>query len=1010
MQVLCGVVVGGGAMAQPRHFAHFSVRDGLSDSRVQCLLRDRAGFLWVGTAHGLNRFDGHNFRHYLPGAGLPAHSNAGINALAQDAQARLWIATDDGLCLLDTRSGHAHTWRNTGRDDGSLPNSLVRDLLVDAQDRLWVACDNRDPAWLDPSTGRFVRLPFRRFVQTALPQYADRGYVTVERLQAKGREGLWLFSNCGLFDYDFGTGRLRHCPRTAAPPSACAVPLAGMGDALVVEDTCTRQVGFQTFPGSAGHPDLAHASQPYAASGAQAWLLLQGQLWWRDAGNWLPCSVEEGDAAARPVGPVQALLVDAAGSAWIGGAEGLWCCTQAAQRFAQLDLPTVPGSQFTDFLALPTQGRWLALDGPGARLLVLAGEELVRIIDIPQPGTFLHRDRENRIWLGAEGHMYQVDTLAYQLHDSPIFSGLHELVGKDVVIAMGQDRAGRTWLGFEDAGLVVYKPATGTWWHPGEADGFLSESVRGFLPDPQTGDMWVATDDHGLYRYRADADSFVLYRHEERRPSGSLGAYMVNAICLDGKGRLWAATDPGGISRFDPAAKPGAEFQTIGVAEGLPSGRCLGLCRDRAGDLWVTTQAGIAWIDHQRLQVRAFRAEDGLPEGLSWQPQLGADGRIRIGTTRGVCDFHPDSLLRQSVDPRILLCGFRIFDRECNDSLGLHAAQAATLSYRQNFFSVDFASADLARMHRMHYAYRLTGFDADWVDGGQSRIASYTNVPPGSYTLELRSGMDGTWNAVGLSIPIVITPPYWQTWWFRVLAALVIGAVAWGIYRWRIGAIRREAALRNEFNQQLARTEMAALRAQMNPHFVFNCLSSINRFILVNQPEEASGYLTKFARLIRLILDNSRTETVLLSKELEAISLYVEMEQMRFHNRFAFQLELAPDVQPEHIEVPPLLIQPYVENAIWHGLMHKKGEGLLQLRLRMEGQRLCVVVEDDGVGREKAMALKSRSATVHKSHGMKLSSERIAAINRLYGSDAQVETEDLQADGQPVGTRITLRF
>jgi LytS/YehU family sensor histidine kinase len=197
----------------------------------------------------------------------------------------------------------------------------------------------------------------------------------------------------------------------------------------------------------------------------------------------------------------------------------------------------------------------------------------------------------------------------------------------------------------------------------------------------------------------------------------------------------------------------------------------------------------------------------------------------------------------------------------------------------------------------------------------------------------------------------------------------------------------------------------------MNPHFVFNCLSSINRFILVNQPDEASAYLTKFSRLIRLILDNSRTETVPLNKELEALQLYVEMEQMRFTDHFEYRLEVTDGVQTEHVEVPPLLIQPFVENAIWHGLMHKKAPGLLQVRVFYEGKKLCVEVEDNGIGRQRAMELKSRSATVNKSLGMRVTAERLEVINQLYGTNAEVTTVDLKDEnGEAIGTRVRVSF
>jgi LytS/YehU family sensor histidine kinase len=180
---------------------------------------------------------------------------------------------------------------------------------------------------------------------------------------------------------------------------------------------------------------------------------------------------------------------------------------------------------------------------------------------------------------------------------------------------------------------------------------------------------------------------------------------------------------------------------------------------------------------------------------------------------------------------------------------------------------------------------------------------------------------------------------------------------------------------------------------------------------LVNKPDEASAYLTKFSRLIRLILDNSRTETVPLNKELDALQLYVEMEQMRFSDRFEYRPEISPQVQTEHVEVPPLLIQPFVENAIWHGLMHKKAPGLLQLRVFYEGKNLCIEVEDDGIGRQRAMELKSRSATVNKSLGMKVTAERLEVINQIYGTHAVATTEDLSNEnGEVAGTRVRITF
>ena len=397
--------------------------------------------------------------------------------------------------------------------------------------------------------------------------------------------------------------------------------------------------------------------------------------------------------------------------------------------------------------------------------------------------------------------------------------------------------------------------------------------------------------------------------------------------------------------------------------------------------------------------ANAFTEEDGLPTEFLDQPLfLANDGNLYDGLKYGYFQFDPDSLLQPHNESSINLTSFKIFDQELGDSLALNGLDKLDLNWRANFFHLEWASADILAARKMQFAYRLQNFDVDWIQAGHRHAASYTNVPPGDYVFEVKSGVDGSWDAVGLQLAIHIEPPFWQTWWFRVLALATVVGIIYLIYRLRMRQIKREAALKSEFDQRIARTEMAALRAQMNPHFVFNCLSSINRFILVNQPEEAPEYLTKFSRLIRLILDNSRTDTVLLSKELDALKLYIEMEQMRFSDRFAASIEVDARLQVAQLEVPPLLIQPYVENAIWHGLMHKKEACQLTIRLYPIGIRLCIEVEDNGVGRDMAFELKSRSATSQKSHGTEVTSERLQVINRLYGTQATVETIDLRDD------------
>jgi tetratricopeptide (TPR) repeat protein len=219
-----------------------------------------------------------------------------------------------------------------------------------------------------------------------------------------------------------------------------------------------------------------------------------------------------------------------------------------------------------------------------------------------------------------------------------------------------------------------------------------------------------------------------------------------------------------------------------------------------------------------------------------------------------------------------------------------------------------------------------------------------------------------------------------------------------------------------EFLRQTAELEMQALRAQMNPHFIFNCLSSINRFILKNESKMASNYLTRFSRLMRMVLMNSQKSLIALEDELEMLRLYLEMERLRFKNSFDYGITLLNEIDSGNIFIPPLLLQPFCENAIWHGLMHLPSvqsgrQGRLDIELSMQENILLCIITDNGIGREKAAELKSKTAEKEKSMGLKITTERLALINREKGIQTFYEIEDVENEsGNIAGTKVTIRI
>ncbi len=220
----------------------------------------------------------------------------------------------------------------------------------------------------------------------------------------------------------------------------------------------------------------------------------------------------------------------------------------------------------------------------------------------------------------------------------------------------------------------------------------------------------------------------------------------------------------------------------------------------------------------------------------------------------------------------------------------------------------------------------------------------------------------------------------------------------------------RERSIEQRYVRQLADTEMSALRAQMNPHFLFNGLNSIKRFVIQNEPAEAGVYLSKFAGLIRLVLENSKSSLIPLERELETLNLYMEMERLRFETQFTYAITVAEGIAPKEVDVPPTLLQPYVENAIWHGLLHRPlPGGHVGVRIEADGsQGYRFVVEDNGVGRAAAAEMRSRSATTRKSLGLKITADRLRLLHERYGLNTSVSIEDLFEGGAAAGTRVTI--
>lgn len=251
--------------------------------------------------------------------------------------------------------------------------------------------------------------------------------------------------------------------------------------------------------------------------------------------------------------------------------------------------------------------------------------------------------------------------------------------------------------------------------------------------------------------------------------------------------------------------------------------------------------------------------------------------------------------------------------------------------------------------------------------------------------------------------------------WLLIAVLLIVALSGFFIYR-NLKLKSKNEKLQNqkmqsELKLKATELEVQALRAQMNPHFIFNCLSSINRFILKNETEAASDYLTKFSRLIRMVLANSNKPFISLEDELDMLKLYLDMERLRFKNTFDYSINFTNSIDSGNVFIPPMLLQPFAENAIWHGLMHKQGHGKLEIALSLEDKILTCIISDNGVGRSKAAIFKSKSVEKQKSMGMQMTRDRLALLNHDIHEDTFLNVEDIiDQEGNVSGTRVILKM
>lgn len=987
------------------NFRNIDNSNGLNSNDVYALTQDRNGYIWIGTDKGLQRYDGLRFMDCLKDS-TKIGSQKVYSVYSDDDRGRILYDQPDRRLWEWNFSSHQSVEANTG-EPKDLPSVTIPDWRGKTwiikeywTDRLGHDADRKGIAFVKESGGR----PFRHasFIKDT---------VLHQLWLVDTANGLLLFNEPGFDRSGIKDEHLLSQLKSIAPH--------------IHKIVFDRYENIWLISWSGNFYRLDRRNQKLFSYSLPAVLEQQGN------GSNVPCWVSD-------------ILADSRGALWLATAKaGLLQYDYDKDEFRYI--LRQPGNsaalQYNHQINVIFQDReeniWLGTDrgicifNPyiqyfNAFSIQHTGNLSMAINEISTAAL----TGQNELWVGSWGGGLTVYDSVFHFKKHLFFKG--SIDQNEIWSLVIQDN-GILWAGCQSGYLHVIDLNSGLvrTLRPPETE---NSTIKSMVRDKQ-GNTLLGLQNGKVIFFDRKKEEFepyqmaaqpsavqlspveTLYIHEDGScwagTRQGMGEYNINKRCFESvyhpfpgsDVRCWGinryddslmivATEDYGIFLFNRRTK---NFNKIQVNEDRPHWSAYAVDRDSAGKIWFNTDYSIGNYDPKNNRSFICQPEQGLItssfEGCSLLHS--GTGKWITWTSAEIVAFHPDQIDAFSkTEAPVSITGFDVYSNpRFIDSQIIHHLPVE-LRYNENFIAIEFSNLQFSDIARPKYFYQLEGVDRDWVYGGTRGYAGYTNLAPGKYSFHVRS--DNGENSSITSLSIHISAPFWATLWFKILTGLLVAVIIIFLIHWYNRGLRKEA----EMKQQIATTEMMALRAQMNPHFIFNCINSIDALIQSNDKYNATVYLNKFARLIRNILDSSKQNTISLMRDLETLQLYIDMELFRNENRFTAVIEVEDNLSEQDIRVPPLIIQPYVENAILHGLRPRKtGGGKLLIKVSTQADRLVFVIEDNGVGRSAG-----GSHSLHRSYGMEMSRDRVNFFNRE--EHIPVIITDLVKHGVPAGTLV----
>ncbi len=862
-------------------FTRFSVENGLSQNTVQCVYQDRQGFVWIGTQSGLNRYDGYSFTTFRhdPRDSTSISDNM-VWSIHEDQQGRLWIGTGKGLNFMDRRAQRFEKYPNKGGNSPNAPEGRVFTIFED-RGQLWLGTD-RGVIRFNPESEKFTNYAL---IKGNGPNLGSVYSITVDKMgnilaASLGRGVLVYRATSDQFEpYPLYPKNLQNDYVTRlwrdSNDNLWVGTLKGLRK--IYPDSRAALI----YQNQEGQSNSLSANYITAITEDK-----RGNIWVGTLENGLNCllSAIENDAPAfvhftadtrkpQSMGSnfISSLFTDRSGIVWIGSnGGGLSLYDDGKDKFELFQ--HVAGNRFSlsnDLVKGLCAGSdstiWIATGGGGLNRFDLRTKTFQAYLHQSSEQGSLADDyvtcviqgRNKDIWAGTMRGLSHLRAGGQPNRFATLQSDMAGL-SENHITCLLEDRQGVIWIGTHDGGLNYYLPPTqqfGLYKSSTHTAGAISDNTIQVIYEDRDGDLWVGTGD-GLNRFDRQKEAFKVYKNLAGDTT-SLIHNSIKCIYQSAEGSIWIGTS-GGLAQFD---KKTNKFRQFDQEDGLPSNNVNSILADGAGNLWIGTSAGLS---HFRVSKNSFQNYDEYDnlQGKEFSPNAAfraSSGEMYFGGTHGLNVFHPARIRNNGFVPPISLTHLEVRGKAATDQVApanvvsLEEETEISLPYDQNDLAFHFVGLSFRHPEKNKYRYYLENFDYRWSVPSDGRVARYSNLPPGDYVFKVKaSNSDGVWNDAPAEIRVSIRPPFWATWWFRVLAVGVLGLVIYATYRIRIQNVRSA-------NQRLARQvadrtqEIVAQRDTVERAYTsIKVISQIGRQLTSElHQEELIG--TAFASISRLM-------------------------------------------------------------------------------------------------------------------------------------------------------------